>query len=265
MPATLLVETDDALAEQLRNTLSAAGYSVILAQDGLEALRLFYDGQIDVALIGLPVLQIDGIELIRLLRTLSHLPILALLPASNSMLTVRALESGADDVVNKATPEDELLARIRASSRRAAQRPETPDEQAVVETGDILIDRINRLVTKAGRPITLTQTEYRLLDALAARIGHVAPHRFLLSTVWGDAFVDDTHYLRMYIGYLRSKLEDDPSRPQYLRNEWGTGYRLAQMPQKRSNDDQEADSSLSHEPDVTDAPAPANGRPSESI
>jgi two-component system KDP operon response regulator KdpE len=100
----------------------------------------------------------------------------------------------------------------------------------MVQTGDLVIDREAKLVSKAGEQVSLTRTEYRLLDALAARVGQMAPHRFLLSTVWGDAFVDDTHYLRVYVGYLRQKLEDDPKHPQYLINEWGMGYRLAALP-----------------------------------
>src|SRR5262249_47985462 len=140
------------------------------------------------------------------------------------------LEAGADDVMPNRVAGEELLARIRATSRRATREVTPTPDQGLVRTGDLMIDRTKRLVTKAGRNVALSQTEYRLLDALASHVGRVAPHRFLLSTVWGDAFVDDTHYLRMYVGYLRAKLEDDPGQPTYLRNEWGTGYRLALLP-----------------------------------
>ena len=230
MPATLLVEADELVAEQLHALLRDGGHTVFVAQDGLEALRFFYENQFDVALVGMPVPRLDGTELVRLLRALSSLPILVLTHEQIPTLTIRMLEVGADDVLAKTAPGEEVLARVRASLRRATRRSEVPEEQAVIETGDLVIDRVRQRVTRGGRPVALSQTEYRLLNALAARAGTVAPHRFLLSTVWGDAFVDDAHYLRMYIGYLRAKLEDDPSHPEYVRNEWGTGYRLALVP-----------------------------------
>jgi two-component system KDP operon response regulator KdpE len=100
----------------------------------------------------------------------------------------------------------------------------------------LTIDREAHVVKRGSRVVRLTPTEFRLLEALALRVGKVAPHRFLLSTVWGDEYVDDTHYLRIYVGYLRQKLEDDPSRPVYLLNEWGTGYRLAAIPPRSASE-----------------------------
>jgi two-component system KDP operon response regulator KdpE len=230
MPAALLVESDESVTETLLTALRGTAETVLHAPDGLEALRLFYENRVELALIGFPVQKFDGVELVRLFRNLSGLPILVLAASPNSSLTVRLLEAGADDVMPVQVSLEELLARIRATSRRASRDTAAVEAQAVVRTGDLVIDRSRHLVTKAGRPVALSQTEYRLLDALASHVGRVAPHRFLLSTVWGDAFVDDTHYLRMYIGYLRAKLEDDPSQPNYLRNEWGAGYRLALLP-----------------------------------
>jgi two-component system KDP operon response regulator KdpE len=233
LPATLLVEADGAAADGLHNLLLAGGHTVFLARDGMEALRLFYENDFDVALIGAPVQKLDSTELVRLLRTLSRIPILVLVHRRDPAFVIRMLEAGADDVLASSAPGEEVLARIRASSRRANHRPDAPEDQAVIETGDLVIDRAGRRVAKRGQSVPLSQTEYRLLEALAARAGHVAPHRFLLSTVWGEAFVDDKHYLRMYIGYLRAKLEDDASHPEYLQNEWGTGYRLALVPPRR--------------------------------
>jgi two-component system, OmpR family, KDP operon response regulator KdpE len=143
---------------------------------------------------------------------------------------VRALDQGADDYITRPFSGTEFVVRIRAAVRRALRARKTPEQNLVVQTGDLVIDREARIVTKCGTVVHLTPTEFRLLEALSIRVGKVAPHRFLLSTVWGDEFINDTHYLRIYVGYLRQKLEDDPARPEYLLNEWGTGYRLAAFP-----------------------------------
>jgi two-component system, OmpR family, KDP operon response regulator KdpE len=230
MPAALIVDADDASAASLADALRGVVETTLHARDGLEALRLFYENPIEFAVIGFPVAKFDGVDLVRLLRNLSGIPLLVLAASPNTATIVRLLEAGADDVIGSRVPSEELLARIRATSRRATREVPPVGDQGLVRTGDLVIDRTKRLVTKSGRVIGLSQTEYRLLDALSSHVGRVAPHRFLLSTVWGDAFVDDTHYLRMYIGYLRAKLEDDPAQPVYLRNEWGTGYRLALLP-----------------------------------
>jgi two-component system, OmpR family, KDP operon response regulator KdpE len=123
-----------------------------------------------------------------------------------------------------------VVARLRATIRRYNRELELQADDAVVRTGALVVDRQSQRVSKCGIAVPLTRTEYRLLDALAVRLAQVAPHRYLLSTVWGEEYVDDTHYLRVYVGYLRAKLEDDPARPRYLVNEWGTGYRLALLP-----------------------------------
>jgi len=143
-------------------------------------------------------------------------------------------------VLTKSTPLGEVVARVRATLRRTGSRHQE-EERAVIRTGAIEIDRTSRIVTKNGMPVQLSRTEYRLLDALALRIGQVAPHRLLLSNVWGGAFVDGSHYLRMYMGYLRQKLEDDPRHPRYLRNEWGLGYRLALLPARTEAEEEGAE------------------------
>jgi two-component system KDP operon response regulator KdpE len=225
----LLVDSVGDSGTAVAEALHDAAYEVIHAHDGLEGLRFFYQRHPDLVVIGAPTPKIDALELVHVLRAISSAPILLLVDAGTTGLTVRALDAGADDVIGRPTDAEEVLARVRASLRRATQ-PVTITDQDIVRTGDIVIDRPGRTVLKRGAAVALTQTESRLLDALASRLGQVAPHRFLLSTVWGDAFVEDTHYLRMYIGYLRLKLEDDPAHPTYLRNEWGVGYRLAAVP-----------------------------------
>ena len=215
-----------ALAQQLRD----ADYAVAEASDGLEGLRLVFEQRPAAAVIDLDVPAMDGAEFTRIVRAVSDMPIIVLGSGTKSERVVRVLDLGADDFVEKPFSVAELVARVRAAIRRAARSGDGDGENTVVQVGDLRIDREARVVTKAGKVVQLTPTEYRLLDALALRAGKVAPHRYLLSTVWGEEYVDDTHYLRIYVGYLRNKLEDDPSNPQYLINEWGTGYRLAAVP-----------------------------------
>jgi two-component system KDP operon response regulator KdpE len=230
LTAILFVDGGHKSSTGLSQALRGAAYEVARAVDGLEALRLFYQTHPGAVLIGTPVPKLEALELVHLLRAISTVPILVLVEKPSSSATVRALDAGADDVIDRATSEEEIMARVRASLRRSSVTLPVSYDETVLRTGDILVDRTSRTVVKRGSVVSLTQTEFRLLDALASRLGQVAPHRFLLSTVWGDAFVEDTHYLRMYIGYLRLKLEDDPTKPKYLKNEWGVGYRLAAIP-----------------------------------
>jgi two-component system KDP operon response regulator KdpE len=123
----------------------------------------------------------------------------------------------------------EFVARVRAAVRRHQREVEAATDGRVLRTGALIIDCDAETVTKHGEPVRLTRTEYRLLAALATHIGRVAPHRYLLSTVWGEEYVGDSHYLRVYMSYLRNKLEDNPAQPRYVLNEWGTGYRLAAL------------------------------------
>ncbi len=223
--------SDDELRARLIHALGAAEYATTEALDGLEALRVAFEQHPDAMVIDVAIEEIDGLELVRMLRAASDIPIIAIAPEGDPELSVKLLDMGADDVATYAAPSSEIVARVRATVRRTQRRPPARQTDTVmVQTGDLVIDREAKLVSKAGEQVSLTRTEYRLLDALAARVGQMAPHRFLLSTVWGDAFVDDTHYLRVYVGYLRQKLEDDPKHPQYLINEWGMGYRLASLP-----------------------------------
>jgi two-component system KDP operon response regulator KdpE len=173
--------------------------------------------------------EMDGEEFTRIVRALADVPILAIGPAGDPELIVRVLDGGADDYLEQPVSEIELVGRLRAALRRVARQ--TAAERApVVRTGALEVDLGERTLLKRTQVIPLTPTEWGLLAALAHRVGHVAPHRFLLSTVWGEEYVDDTHYLRIYIGYLRKKIEDNPSEPEYLLSQWGTGYRLADLP-----------------------------------
>jgi two-component system KDP operon response regulator KdpE len=164
----------------------------------------------------------DGFEACRLIHSICDVPILILTGLKEEQYVVRGLELGADEYLVKPVGILELTSRIRAVLRRSRRsRPANS-----LWLGDVEIDIEQRLVTKGGTPISLTPTEFRLLQALAEQAGRLCTHKYLLDRVWGPDWGDAIHYLRLYIGYLRQKLEDDSRRPQYILNEWGAGYRL---------------------------------------
>jgi two-component system KDP operon response regulator KdpE len=166
----------------------------------------------------------DGIELIRDVRGWSAVPIIVLSARVDEADKVAALDAGADDYLVKPFGVGELLARVRASLRRRAR---AGDESPIVTFGPVTVDLANRRVTRDGTDIHLTQIEFRLLAALLAHPGKVLTHRHLLRDVWGPAYVEHNHYLRIYMGHLRQKLEADPAQPRFLLTETGIGYRFA--------------------------------------
>lgn len=207
-------------------SLQSEGWSVIPAGSATEALRQIGECAPGLALIDLGLPDRDGVDLVRELRSWSALPILVLSARSEERDKVRALDVGADDYLVKPFGIAELRARVRALLRRAAP----PEATAHFRFGEadtaIHIDFGHRLVTRAGEAIHLTPIEYRLLTAFVTRPGGVLTHRQLLREVWGPAFVDSPHYLRVYVGHLRQKLERDPARPRHFVTETGVGYRF---------------------------------------
>ena len=231
MPVVVVVDEDERSRRLLVRQLQTHDYIVEEAPTGLEALRRVYAIRPDAIILDAHLSGMETQELTRVLRAISdEVAILVLAHEGDGPEAVRMLDAGADDYVPYPFTASEVVARVRAAVRRASRNGTGHDEPLLIRTGEIVLDREARMVTKAGEPVPLTPTEYRLLEALALRIGKVVPHRVLLSTVWGDEFVDDTHYLRIYVGYLRRKLEEKPAVPRYLLNEWGTGYRMAQLP-----------------------------------
>jgi two-component system KDP operon response regulator KdpE len=164
------------------------------------------------------------VDFIRDLRGWSSVPVVVLSARSDERDKIAALDAGADDYLTKPFGVGELLARVRASLRRASRRGE--EGETVVAFGDVVIDLVNRLVTRAGEPLHLTPIEYRLLTVLTAQPGKVLTHRHILREVWGPSHVDSSHYLRIYMGQLRHKLEIDPAQPQHFITETGVGYRF---------------------------------------
>lgn len=231
MALVAVIEKRDDVRARVARILQTDGFDVTDAADSVSALRMTYEERPDMALVDLDAGGVGGLELIRILRAACDVPIVGLVEnADDSAEIVRALDAGADDVITKSCAAVELLARVHAAVRRYQRVATRPSAMRIVETGALTIDRDARSVKKHGVPVSLSNTEYRFLDALASQVGQTAPHRFLLTTVWGEEYLNDVQYLRVYAGYLRQKLEDDPKNPQYLVSEWGVGYRLARLP-----------------------------------
>ena len=225
MTRVLIVDDEPQILRALRINLTARQYEVITAVDGTQALQAATDEHPDLVVLDLGLPDLDGVEVIRSLRTWTPVPIVVLSGRSDSRDKVDALDAGADDYVTKPFSVDELLARIRAVTRRRTG----PDTALTVRIGKYTIDVTGRTVHETedpGRTVHLTRTEWQLLDALARNPGKLVSQRQLLRDVWGPTYSDQTHYLRQYLAHLRRKLEDDPARPYHLLTEPGMGYRF---------------------------------------
>ena len=222
MTRVLVIDDDPQLLRALRITLRAAGHDVETACDGRTALQQAAAVHPDVVVLDLGLPDLDGTEVLTGLRPWYTGPVLVLSARADSQDKVRALDAGADDYVTKPFDMGELLARLRAALRRGSGEPADP----VVTTGHFTVDLAARQVTVQGAPIHLTPTEWGLLEALVRHPGRLIAQRQLLQSVWGPAYVKETHYLRVYLAQLRRKLEPDPSHPRYLRTEPGMGYRF---------------------------------------
>jgi two-component system KDP operon response regulator KdpE len=222
--ARILVIDDEAqIRKLLRVALTAYDYEVKEATCGQDGLREAAVYRPDLIILDLGLPDIDGLQLLSQLREWSEIPVIILSVKEQEQDKIAALDNGADDYVSKPFSMGELLARIRTALRHS--RNET-EENPVLSFNDLEIDIIQRRVKVSGREVKLTPTEYDLLKNLAIHSGKVLTHRQLLTTVWGKAYENDTHYLRVYIGQLRRKIEIDPSRPKHLITESGVGYRL---------------------------------------
>jgi DNA-binding response OmpR family regulator len=198
-------------------------FVIVAAGSEPQCLRLLYEERPQLLMMDISCRQEAGVEMCRLIRQMCDIPILCLVPADSQTL-IACLEAGADECVTKPVGALELRARIQALLRRADGHADSCGR--LVRVGDILIDVDAHRVSKRGVPVPLTPREFKLLAALAEGRNRLASHEELLARVWGTEFINDTHYLRLYIGYLRQKLEDDPRHPCYILTEWGIGYRL---------------------------------------
>lgn len=219
----LVVDDEPQITRVLRRSLTSQGFDVRTAADGESALDLFGDWSPDLVVADLSMPGMDGLELCRRLRAASEVPIIVLSVRGEENIKVRALDLGADDYVAKPFGMDELLARIRAALRRA---PLTPDNATRICLGEFTIDLAARRVLVCGREIHLTPKEYELLVFLMRNAGKVLTHRAMLGAVWGGDYVEQTEYLRVFVGQLRKKIERDPAQPRHLRTEPWVGYRF---------------------------------------
>jgi len=220
----LVVEDDATLSRALRLNLQARGYDVDVAEAGSQALRTAGDHHPDVVVLDLGLPDMDGTDVIAGLRGWSSVPIIVLSARQSSHDKVDALDAGADDYVTKPFAMDELLARLRAALRRTRADDEV---DAVVTTATFTVDLAAKRVVRDGEVVRLTPTEWSLLEILVRHRGRLVSQRQLLRAVWGPEYERETHYLRVYLGQLRRKLEPDPARPVYFQTEPGMGYRFA--------------------------------------
>ncbi|HEY1487330.1 MAG TPA: response regulator [Micromonosporaceae bacterium] len=224
MTRVLIVDDEPQILRALRINLQARQYEVHLAADGVEALHAAAAVRPDLVILDLGLPDLDGVEVIRRLRQWTPVPIVVLSGRFSSKEKVDALDAGADDYVTKPFSVDELLARIRAVTRRLAG-PETPPPSVRIGRYDVDL-ATHRVTSDDGAAVHLTPTEWQLLEALARDPGKLLSQRHLLQTVWGPTYLAETHYLRQYMAQLRRKLEDDPARPRHLITEPGMGYRF---------------------------------------
>jgi two-component system, OmpR family, KDP operon response regulator KdpE len=222
----LIADDDPQLVRALRITLASHGYDVLAAPDGAAAVALAAKLPPDLVMLDLGMPRLDGVGVIRALRGWTTAPIIVVSGRTGSADKIEALDAGADDYVTKPFQIDELLARLRALSRRTGGVAESP----VVTFGDVTIDLAAKAVTRADTSVHLTPTEWQMLEFLARSPGALVTRQTLLREIWSSDQVSDSGYLRLYMSQLRKKLETDPGNPRHLLTESGMGYRLVPDP-----------------------------------
>ncbi|UZR29998.1 response regulator [Methylococcus mesophilus] len=223
-PLLLVVEDDPQFRQLLNTTLEAQDYSVFATANGRDGLIAARNRQPSLLILDLGLPDMDGQDVIRRLRKWSDMPIIVLSARNQENDITQALDNGADDYLIKPFNAAELVSRIKALLRRIARMP--GGSQEFLHVGELKIELTKRRVFVGVEEIHLTPIEFRLLCVLARNAGLVVTHRQLLEKVWGPSFVEHSHYLRIYMGQLRHKIEADPARPRYLLTEAGIGYRL---------------------------------------
>jgi two-component system, OmpR family, KDP operon response regulator KdpE len=226
-PVAVVIEDEPQIRRFVRGALEAEGWQVHEADTLQRGLTEAGTRKPDLLVLDLGLPDGDGVALIRDVRGWSAVPIIVLSARADEADKIAALDAGADDYLTKPFGVGELLARVRANLRRPrAAAAHSEETEAVFRFGDIEVDRPARLVRRAGAEVHLTPIEYRLLSVLVANAGRVLTHRQLLREVWGPSHAEQSHYLRIYMGHLRHKLEADPAQPRHLLTETAVGYRL---------------------------------------
>jgi two-component system KDP operon response regulator KdpE len=228
LPVAILIEDERQIRRFLRTALETEGWTVHEAETMRQGLTDAGTRRPDLIILDLGLPDGDGVEFLHDLRGWSKVPVIVLSARVGEQDKIAALDAGADDYLTKPFSVGELLARVRATSRRRQDGGAEPD--AVFAFGDVKIDLSLRTAHKGDTAIHLTPIEYRLLSLLIANAGKVLTHRQILREVWGPAHSEDGHYVRVYMGHLRQKLEDDPAQPKHILTETAVGYRLVQNP-----------------------------------
>jgi two-component system KDP operon response regulator KdpE len=225
----LVIEDDPAIASLTHLQLENRGYEVQIAHDGVEGLRQAYAWQPDLVVLDIMMPDMDGWTVCERLRELSDVPIIFVTAVGKEADIVRGLEMGADDYLVKPFSPRELMARIEAVLRRGERGGSTAIEARTYENGPLSVNLENRQVKLDGDDVDLTPIEFKLLSTFIRNEDKVLTHRFLLSQVWGPAYEEERQYLKLYVWYLRQKVEEDPSDPKLIVTERGVGYRLVRQ------------------------------------
>ena len=228
----LIVDDEPRILDSVRMNLELEGYQVFEATTGQEALDAVRLRLPDLVVMDVMMPEMDGFEALRELRKFSSVPVVLLTVKSDERDVIRGLELGADDYVSKPFSPGVLVSRIKAQLRRAETPPQSPASRTLKVDDRLKIDFERHEVWKDGQKVQLRPTEFRLLYHLASNSGVVMTHETLLSRVWGPEYRDASHYVRLYINYLRQKLEDDPANPHYILTERGVGYRFTDLSER---------------------------------
>jgi two-component system KDP operon response regulator KdpE len=222
MSHILLIDDEPSLVAVLKPVLGAAGYAVTIAMDARTGIAAMIEQQPDIVILDLGLPDLDGKDVITRMRAVSDIPIIVISARHQEGEKIAALDGGADDYVNKPFEIGELMARIRAALRR---RGPADEGRSTYRHGDLTIDLATRHVALAGDPVRLSRKEFALLETLVGSAGQVVTHKRLLTAGWGSETAD-SQYLRVYVGLLRQKIEEDPGAPRLILTEPGVGYRL---------------------------------------
>jgi len=225
----LVIDDDQELATMLKAQLERKNHRVVVALSGKEGLQKAYQARPDLILLDIMMPGMDGWEVCRRLRELSSVPIIMLTARNMKGDVIKGLESGADDYLTKPFSAAELEARIQAVLRRSSTQGQGNSRALFYSNGYLTIDFDRRIVKVHGEAIDLTPTEFKLLSCLVRNEGRVLPHRYLLTEVWGPEYADEVDYVKLYVRYLRLKIEQNPADPVYIQTEWGVGYRFSEV------------------------------------
>lgn len=234
----LIVDDEARMRRFMQMNLDLEGYRVIEASNGLEAIDRVREDLPDLVLLDVMMPEMDGFEALHIIRETSTVPVIMLTVRDDEEDKVKGLELGADDYVTKPFSHRELASRIKAVLRRTEMDASIPGGKSLIKVDDYLqIDFNRRQVFVDGKPIKLRPTEYRLLYHLIQNAGYTLTHEIILSKVWGYEYQDESQYVRLYITYLRQKIEPDPSNPRYILTERGIGYRFVDFQNKHAGGD----------------------------